>query len=61
MLSLPSLEIIIWGEESKQIYSYFIKIHSKYKVIRNKAWGIRLLPLPDAFAEYLKGKDKQAT
>ena len=60
MLSLPSVQITMWGEESKQVYSYFVKLHPKYKVIRNKVWGVGLLPLPDTFEEYLRGKDKQA-
>jgi len=26
---LPSVQITMWGEESKQIYSYFVKLHPK--------------------------------
>ncbi len=60
MLSLPCVQITMWGEESKEVYSYFTKLHPKYKIIRNKVWGVGLLPLPATFKDYLRGKDKQA-
>jgi len=60
MLSLPRVQITMWGGDSKQVYSYFVKPHPRYKVIRNKEWGVGLLPLPDTFEEYLRGRDRQA-
>lgn len=59
--ALQKVEIRIWGgEECAQIYRYFTRFHPRYRIIRNKVWGVALIPLPDTFEEYLRGKDKQA-
>ncbi|MGB9790947.1 MAG: hypothetical protein ACPLTR_00025 [Thermacetogeniaceae bacterium] len=61
LLDLECVEIRMWGdEEGARTYRYFIRLHPRYKIIRNKAWGVALIPLPDTFEEYLRGKDKQA-
>lgn len=59
--ALQKVEIRMWGgEECAQIYRYFTRLHPRYRIIRNKVWGVALTPLLDTFEEYLRGKDKQA-
>lgn len=59
--ALPRVEICIGGgEKCIDFYRYFTQMHPRYRVIRNKVWGVALLALPDTFEEYLRGKDKQA-
>jgi hypothetical protein len=44
---------------SEAIYQKFIRRHPRFKLIQNKRWGLALLPLPDRFEEYLRGRSKQ--
>src|SRR5215510_3623000 len=61
MRALPEISIRISGDDtSKKIFHTLTKPHPRYRFIQNKRWGAALLPLPDTFNEYLKGKDKQS-
>lgn len=58
---LPTVTLSLCGDKDcLRHYKYFTRPHRKYFLIRNKVWGVALLPLPDTFEEYLKGKEKQA-
>ena len=60
MRALPEVSIHLSGDDTcKKIFHYFTQPHPKYRFIQNKRWGVALLPLPNTFNEYLKGKDKQ--
>ena len=53
--------IRIFGDDySAGVYRYLTKRHPRYKIIQNKRWGAALLPVPDSFATYLKGKDHES-
>lgn len=57
--SLPEASIRIYGNDPcRKIYEALTKPHPKYKLIQHKRWGVALIPLPDSYAEYLKGKGK---
>ncbi len=61
VLSLPEVEIRLWGDDRCQrAYRYYTRRHPRYWIIRNKVWGVALMPLPDSFEEYLRGRDRQA-
>jgi hypothetical protein len=49
------------GEDTYKIYKNFTKPHPKYKLIKNKSFGVALLNIPRKFEEYLKGKEKELT
>jgi hypothetical protein len=60
-LSFPEVAIPLSSDpDQRHIYRNLTKPHPRLKVVQNKRWGVALLPLPDVFDEYLKGKDKQA-
>jgi hypothetical protein len=60
MNSFPKVRISLsGGEDGKDLYRYFTKPHSKYKVIQNKKWGVALVKLPENFEDYLNGSLKQ--
>ena len=60
MRALPEISIRISGDDtSKGIFRSLTQPHPRYRFIQNKRWGVALLPLPDTFNEYIKGKDKQ--
>jgi len=59
--ALPEVSICISGDDTrKELFHYLTQPHPKYRFIQNKRWGVALLPLPNTFEEYLKGKGKQA-
>src|SRR5712692_3305278 len=61
MKALPEISIRMSGDDTcKKLFYYFTQLHPRYRFIQNKRWGVALLPLPDIYNEYLKGKDKQA-
>jgi hypothetical protein len=61
ILGLPEVTIRMSGNaKSKSTFNDFTKPHPKYRFIQNKRWGAGLLPLPNIFEDYMKGKDKQA-
>jgi len=61
MRALPEISIRISGDgTNKKLFHYLTQPHPRYRFIQNKRWGVALLPLPNTFNEYLKGKDKQA-
>ena len=61
MRALPEISIRMSGDDTcKKLFHYFTQLHPRYRFIQNKRWGAALLPLPDIYNEYLKGKDKQA-
>jgi hypothetical protein len=60
IFSLPEATIrMSGGEASRKMFEFFTQPHPRYRLIQNKRWGAGLLPLPDRFEDYLKGKDKQ--
>jgi hypothetical protein len=57
--SLPEATVRIYGNDPCwELYKAFTKPHPKYKLIQHKRWGVALIPLPDSFEEYIKGKGK---
>lgn len=59
MMSLPTLSLTVFNENI-DIYNYFTKPHPRYRIIKNKKWGVAILQIPDSIEDYLKGKVKQA-
>lgn len=59
MIVLPKLTLII-SNENRDLYNYFTKPHPRYKIIKNKRWGVAIIEMPSSFELYLKGKNKQA-
>jgi hypothetical protein len=61
IMTLPQVTIRMSGDErSRAIYDKFTRPHPRYKIIQSKRWGVALVPLPDRFEQYLKGKPKEA-
>jgi hypothetical protein len=59
VLLLPKACITLFGgSECQSFYQNFTRPHQRYKIIKNKCWGIALLPLPNSFEEYLAGGSK---
>ena len=60
LLSLLEVTIRISGDQSSlNIFHTLTKPHPKYRLIQNKRWGVALLPLPDTFELYLRGRHMQ--
>lgn len=59
--NMPNVEIRMSGEDTYKIYKGFTKPHKKYKIIKNKSFGVALLNIPDIFEDYLQGKNKELT
>lgn len=58
--SLPEVVLrVSGGDESRRLYEFFTKRHPRYKLIQNKRWGVGLLPLPDSFEAYMRGRSRQ--
>jgi len=47
------------GAEGALLYREFRKRHPRYRIIRNRQWGVELLQLPGSFDDYLRGKEKR--
>lgn len=57
---LPRVHLHLWGEGTpRDLYRYFTQPHPKLKVFGLKQIGVSLLPMPDAFGDYLQGGDRQ--
>src|SRR5262245_26167636 len=57
--ALPEVSIRMSGDDTcKKLFHYFTQPHPRYRFTQNKRWGAALLPLPDTYNEYLKGKEK---
>jgi hypothetical protein len=57
ILALPSVTVRMVGDDfCRSIYEMCTAAHPRYKLIQRKKWGVALLPLPDSFDDYLKGK-----
>ena len=60
MQQLPRVNVTLWGgNDSRKAYLYFQQRHARYKLIRNKVWGVALLELPESFEDYLQGKSRE--
>jgi len=61
MRRLPRLTVrMSGGDEASRVFRQFRRRHPRYLVIPNKSWGVGLLKVPDAFADYLRGRPMQA-
>jgi len=56
---LPSLAIeMSGGERCRGLYEAFTRRHARWRVVRNKAWGVALLSIPERYEEYLRAPDR---
>jgi hypothetical protein len=53
LLRLPEVRIVMSGDErAHDLYRIFTRRHARWRVIRNKAWGVALLEIPEDRAGY---------
>ena len=58
---LPRVAVTLSGNlEAERLYRQFTRPHPRYRLIRNKTWGVGLLKLPPDSAAYLRGREMQA-
>jgi len=56
LYQLPRVTIEMSGDDGcLLLYRHFTRRHPRYRVIRNKAWGVALLSLPDTYEAYIAG------
>ena len=56
----PKLRIHIYGgAEPRHFFKYFNMPHPRYKIIKNKTFGVALLELPGSFETYMQGKHRE--
>jgi hypothetical protein len=61
VMTLPEVTIRMSGDErSRSIYEKFTRPHPRYRIIQSKRWGVALVPLPEGFEQFLRGKPKEA-
>ncbi len=57
---LPWMRIRLAGAFGAQLYAGFRRRHRVWQIVRQKVWGVALLPLPTDLATYLAGGERQA-
>ncbi len=56
---LPDVAIEMSGDERcRELYEAFTRRHARWRVIRNKAWGVALLAIPERYVDYLRTPDR---
>ena len=60
-LRLPEVAIELGCDPAcRSVFEAFVRLHPRYRVIQSKRYGVALTPVPEAFEQYLAGRQRQA-